>query len=108
MEHRRREPLPGRGCSPARWTLRSPKTVLADEPADQGVPDRPGPAYGDPSLTQTCRLPDGTQRVRHAGLFGQTWLTCEVSAPAPAEVAEVSDRSERWCVEVANTLNTSR
>jgi hypothetical protein len=84
------------------------KTVLASSRETKGCRTEPGPSYGEPSLTQTCRLPDGTRRVRHAGLFGQTWLSCEVSAPAPAEVPALSGRSERWCVEVANTLNTSR
>ena len=68
------------------------------------VTDRP--SYGDPSVTQTCREPDGSTRVRHAGLFGQTWLSCELADPADA--AAVRDRADRWCVEVVNALNTGR
>ena len=52
----------------------------------EGCRTSPGPAYGDPSVTQTCRLPDGGQRVRHAGLFGQTWLTCEVVGRDPDDI----------------------
>ena len=63
------------------------------------------PAYGDPSVTQTCRLPDGATRVRHAGLFGQTWLSCEVADPG-AEVAAVRERADRWCVDVVGALDT--
>ncbi len=102
------------GAAARAWVFARPvdaayaRTVLAESRQTKGCQTGRAPSYGDPGLTQTCRLPDGTQRVRHAGLFGQTWLTCEVAAPAPADVADVSARSERWCVEVANTLNTSR
>jgi len=65
------------------------------------------PSYGEPSVTQACREPDGSTRVRHAGLFGQTWLTCEVADPTDG-VAAVRDRADRWCVEVVNALNTGR
>ncbi|MFL6156988.1 MAG: hypothetical protein ACJ72D_12885, partial [Marmoricola sp.] len=37
-----------------------------------------GPTFGTPTLTQTCVRAGGIRRVRHAGLFGDTWLTCEV------------------------------
>jgi hypothetical protein len=63
-----------------------------------------GPPYGDPSLTQVCAVP-GNTRVRHAGLFGDSWLTCEVLDAKP--VAAVRARADAWCVEVANALNTS-
>lgn len=64
-----------------------------------------GPAFGSPSLTQVCTGTTGT-RVRHAGLFGSTWLSCEVSADA--SVAVVRKRADAWCVQVVNTLNTAR
>jgi hypothetical protein len=64
-----------------------------------------GPSYGDPSVTQTCRQ-GGSARVRHAGLFGQTWLSCEVSDPT-AGVPAVRPRADTWCVEVVNALDTS-
>ena len=66
-----------------------------------------GPAYGKPTVTQVCRRAGGEQRVRHAGLFGQTWLSCEVAAPS-AEAAGIRDRADAWCVQVANALNTAR
>jgi hypothetical protein len=66
-----------------------------------------GPAYGKPSTTQVCDFSDGTGRVRHAGLFGQTWLTCEVAAPS-TDAASVRTRADAWCVQVANALNTAR
>jgi hypothetical protein len=63
-------------------------------------------AYGEPSLTQTCRGSDGSTRVRHAGLFGQTWLTCEVSDPGSG-AATTRERADAWCVDVVNALNTA-
>jgi hypothetical protein len=66
-----------------------------------------GPAYGKPTLTQVCRRAGGEQRVRHAGLFGQTWLSCELSAPS-ADAKGIRERADAWCVEVANALNTAR
>lgn len=68
----------------------------------------PGPAFGRPSTTQQCRDRDG-ERVRHAGLFGQTWLTCEVASPTGATGDEaLRTRTDRWCTEVATALNTAR
>jgi hypothetical protein len=102
------------GATARAWVFARPvdadfaRTVLESSRRAKGCRTTRGPSYGDPSLIQTCRLSEGAVRVRHAGLFGQTWLTCEVSAPAPADRAAVAARSERWCVEVANTLNASR
>lgn len=67
--------------------------------------DLSGPPFGQPSLTELCS-DGGTHRVRHAGLFGDTWLTCEVADAAP--VRAVRHRADAWCVQVANVLNTTR
>jgi hypothetical protein len=63
-----------------------------------------GPSFGDPTMTQVCQVP-GSVRVRHAGLFGDTWLTCEVVGAE--SVRGVRARADAWCVEVANALNTA-
>jgi hypothetical protein len=83
------------------------RTVVASAKRTKACRLVPGPAYGKPAMTQLCDLPDGTRRVRHAGLFGQTWLTCEVSS-GELEAAELRARTDRWCVDVANSLNTAR
>jgi hypothetical protein len=105
----------GEGAAARAWVFARPvdaafaKTVVAAARETKGCTVRRGPAYGEPSLTQTCRLPDESRRVRHAGLFGQTWLSCEVVAGAGADdVSTLPKRSETWCVEVANALNTAR
>ncbi|MCW2867305.1 MAG: hypothetical protein JWR20_1493, partial [Marmoricola sp.] len=75
------------------------------------VPSAPAtPAYGSPTVTQLCSSPAvglaaGEQRVRHAGLFGTTWLTCELQGPASGTLRS---RADAWCVEVANALDTAR
>jgi hypothetical protein len=96
----------------AAWVFASPvepsfaRQVVRDSSRQRSCRDEPGATFGQPSELQTCRLPGGIVRVRHAGLFGQTWLTCQVSAAAPDQ--QVTRRADAWCVQVANTLNTSR
>ncbi len=81
------------------------RTAIASSRKADGCRVVDGPAYGEPSVTQTCREPDGSTRVRHAGLFGQTWLSCEVADPTDG-VPAVHQRADQWCVEVVNALNT--
>ena len=84
--------------------------VVARAGAVRGCRVPAGPAYGAPTVTQVCSSPAagltaGEQRVRHAGLFGTTWLTCEVQGPASGTLRS---RADAWCVEVANALDTTR
>jgi hypothetical protein len=58
--------------------------------------------FGSPALLQTCTLPENVQRVRRAGLFGDAWLTCEVSGPASPTLAR---RTDRWCAAVVAALD---
>lgn len=95
----------------AAWVFASPveaafaRTVVRDSAEQHGCRDTTGAAFGSPDELQTCQFADGVVRVRHAGLFGQTWLTCQVAAPLPRD--RVADRADDWCVQVANVLNTS-
>ncbi len=87
------------------------RTVVAAGRRARGCRTVAGPAFGRPSTTQVCRSTDGGQRVRHAGLFGQTWLTCQLSSPGGSRTdtgADLRTRTDRWCVEVTNALNTAR
>jgi hypothetical protein len=65
-----------------------------------------GPEFGRPTLTQVCSEAAEAKRVRHAGLFADTWLTCEVTSNQ--SVAAVRRRADSWCVDVANALDTRR
>lgn len=66
-------------------------------------PDR---IFGRSAYTQVCQH-DGTTRVRHAGLFSQTWLSCEVEAQ-DSTVGDIRRRADAWCVSVANDLDTGQ
>jgi hypothetical protein len=78
------------------------RSVIAQARSRKGCATRTPTRFGTPSLTQTCTTGART-RVRHAGLFGDTWLTCEVVGPVSGTTA----RAEGWCVAVANALDKS-
>jgi hypothetical protein len=59
------------------------------------------PVFGSPSVLQTCTLTGGVQRVRRAGLFGDTWLTCEVSGSAE----QLPARTDAWCAAVVAAVD---
>jgi hypothetical protein len=61
--------------------------------------------FGTPALLQTCTLPGGIERVRRAGLFVDTWATCEITAPA---TDRPQARTDRWCVAVVSALDAGR
>ncbi|MEO5651329.1 MAG: hypothetical protein ABIN79_05575, partial [Marmoricola sp.] len=84
------------------------RTVVAQAAKTKGCRVVDGPSFGSPSYTQVCTRVAGQQRVRHAGLFGQSWLSCEIAAPSGATIADLRTRTDAWCVEVANALNTAR
>jgi hypothetical protein len=44
--------------------------------------------------------------VRWAGLFGSTFLSCEVADAVPQP--RVEQRAGTWCSQVAGALNTAR
>jgi hypothetical protein len=108
------------GTSARAWVFARPadaalaQAVLETAGRPRGCRAVPGPSFGSPTLTQQCMLPGAAgstsqvPRLRHAGLFGQTWLTCEVAGAPGAAVTEVGVRADAWCVEVAESLNTSR
>lgn len=99
------------GATARAWVFAPPvtpafvRTVVLPGSRAPGCRIVDGPDFGRPSLTQECRLAGDEQRVRHAGLFGRTWLSCEVAA-AGAEVADLRTRAGQWCVAVAGALDT--
>jgi hypothetical protein len=101
------------GTTARAWVFARPvntafaQSVIASGRKTKGCRTIAGPPYGKPAATQVCRTADGKQRLRHAGLFGQTWLTCEL-ATTKADPAELRELTDAWCSEVANALNTAR
>ena len=103
---------PTGGVQARAWTFAPPVTrtlatqVVAEARTERGCRVTPGPRFGNPTLTQVCRTSDGV-RVRHAGLFADTWFSCEVM-DASADAAVVRARADEWCVQVAQTLDTTK
>lgn len=72
----------------------------------EGLPDRT--TYGRPGLTRVC-TGDGTVVASLRGLFGDAWLTCQVSddEAGPQGEDDVRSRAEQWCVHVATTIGAT-
>jgi hypothetical protein len=86
------------------WVFAPPVTVgqakeLVGRPLAQGCGPTPdGAAYGKPSLATVCS--DGKAEVAtYAGLFGDAWLSCSVTAKGLSR-DDLVDRAGRWCVEI--------
>lgn len=80
------------------------RMALRDARRTPGCRVVPSPHFGKPTLTQICTTKHNV-RVRHAGLFGQSWLTCEITDTAP--LAAVRKRADAWCVQVATNIATA-
>lgn len=84
------------------------KAVLEKTSRRNGCTAEPGPDFGKPHQQQSCTLPDGSKRVRLAGLFDDTFLTCQVQAPATEDDTKLAERAHAWCVQVANATNIAK
>ncbi|MCD4533945.1 hypothetical protein LRP67_07615 [Nocardioides sp. cx-169] len=83
-------------------TAETAATLVAAARKTRGCRVVPGaPAYGVPSLALQCER-GGTRQQSYRGLFGDAWLTCELSAPAAVAAAALQERADRWCVTVAS------
>lgn len=82
------------------------KTLVRDARSEKGCrPVSSGPTFGTPSATLLCALRKPRSRqVTLRGLFGDAWLSCQLTSPAAGSVAATVRRSEQWCVRVATTL----
>ena len=70
--------------------------------ADQGcTPEPEAPGFGQHSVALVCES-DSAVTASYRGLFGDAWLSCEVSVPAgDVERRALVDRAGRWCVQAA-------
>jgi hypothetical protein len=97
------------GAAARAWVFARPVTadfagtLVAQASHQAGCTAAQAPHFGSPSLLQTCSRPGGTERVRRAGLFGDTWLTCELSGPASSQPRRHLDD---WCAAVVASLRT--
>ncbi|MCW2854893.1 MAG: hypothetical protein JWR52_508 [Marmoricola sp.] len=81
-------------------------SIVAGAASERRCSGRPNPVFGRPAMTQVCSGPPGSVRVRHAGLFGDTWLTCEIQASRQS-VPVLLLRADDWCAAVASALDTA-
>lgn len=95
------------------WVFAPPVTperarslVTGARKTDGCAPVAGAPAYGVPSLALVCEKGD-TRVVSHRGLFGDAWLTCELTAPASVARAAQQDRAGRWCVGIATAVQVT-
>jgi hypothetical protein len=65
-----------------------------------------GPVFGSPSIVTSC-LVGRTRTVAIRGLFGDAWLTCQLTVPAGDGGADTVRRTQRWCVRVTTGLGAS-
>ena len=99
-----------RGPREARaWLFAQPATAaqargwIKERTADDSCKAAGELTFGDPGLVQLCR--DKLQlRVTAAGLFGDGYLTCKVTAPPKSDETDLLDRAQRWCADVAVTV----
>lgn len=76
--------------------------------------------FGDPGVTSVCerRAAAGDEggtsvRARLQGLFGDTWLSCEITEPAGPRAgdddsgADLATRADRWCADVVRTIGAA-
>jgi hypothetical protein len=82
------------------------KAIIDKTSRRHGCTATKGPHFGKPSQRQVCTLANDSHRVRISGLFGDNWLTCQVSGPGGQSADTVGKRANAWCVQIANAANT--
>ena len=66
---------------------------------------RDGPGFGTPTVATSCPGPQqGRRSVTLRGLFGDAWLTCQLTVPTGASGDDPVRRTQRWCVGVVARL----
>jgi hypothetical protein len=97
----------GRGPRTARaWLFAQPvgpgqaRTLIEQRGSDKSCEPAGDVSFGDPGLVQSCRS-EARRRVTAAGLFGDGWLTCQVTVPQSVDEADLLEQAQRWCAEVA-------
>lgn len=101
------------GAQARAWVFAAPVTrtvalSLARESAGTGCRQlTDGPAFGNPSTASVCQVGTGAATVvTLRGLFGGSWLSCQLTTPGPAGTPGSVRRAERWCVQVAMTAGS--
>jgi hypothetical protein len=78
------------------------QSLVRDASRAQACEASPTPEYGAPSVGLTCTGEGGATRASYRGLFGDAWLTCELtSVDASVAPEALRERAGAWCVGVA-------
>jgi hypothetical protein len=100
------------GAEARLWVFEQPvdrataRGIVRDEGAKRGCRViHGGPAFGSPTLTTSCPVQPQGRSVAVRGLFGDAWLTCQLTVPAGAAGADPVRRTQRWCVDVVTGLS---
>lgn len=93
-----------KGTKAHAWVFAPPVTkAWAHQLADSvpaGCRRQPQPDYGKPTLAYTCTDHRRTTVSLH-GLFGDAWLSCDLTGARREPAAAVAERAERWCLATA-------
>ena len=110
------------GAAAKTWVFARPvnrreaKTFIQRERGERGCTFPELVGFGKPDLTSVCEVKGTEQgttalRARLEGLFGSTWLACEVSHPldqpsagSQASRSELVRLAQQWCVNVVTTV----
>ena len=101
------------GAEARAWVFAAPMTrsaavaLLRKSPAAGCRQLSDGPRFGAPSAASVCRAGTGAPTVvTLRGLFGGSWLSCQLTTPRGAATPDPVRRAERWCVQVATTVGS--
>jgi hypothetical protein len=94
------------------WVFAPPATRpdvrswLAERASVRGCSPTGDVAFGSPGQVLSCDG-RGSRTVTMAGLFGDAFLTCEVTTTARSDAATALESAQRWCASVARAASTS-
>lgn len=95
----------GSATSARAWVFAPPVTLDWATQMTKSVPKgckaAPTPAYGKPSVALTCTDAKKQPKVAFRGLFGDAWLSCELTGKAGEATATLQKRASRWCLVTA-------
>lgn len=93
------------------WVFAPPVTrgqareLIERATGQQGCRPAPdAPAFGRPTVALVCDSAED-KRASYQGLFGDAWLTCSVAGPPATADADIADRAEPWCADVATAAS---
>ncbi|MEI7057568.1 hypothetical protein WBG06_17225 [Nocardioides sp. CCNWLW239] len=82
------------------WATQMTKSV------PKGCKAASSPAYGKPSVALTCVDAKKQPTVILRGLFGDAWLSCQLTGKAGEAAATVQKRASRWCLVTATAASS--